>query len=94
MYTLIGLGVALAYVFSIAAVIAPGLFPQEFREHGGAVGAYFEAAAVIVTLVLFGEVLQLRAIGPDQPGDPRAAGARAEHRNASRTRRARGGSAA
>jgi Cu+-exporting ATPase len=63
MYTLIGLGVALAYLFSVVGVIAPGLFPQEFREHGGAVGVYFEAAAVIVTLVLLGEVLQLRAIG-------------------------------
>jgi Cu+-exporting ATPase len=64
MYTLIGLGVALAYVFSVAAVLAPGLFPAEFRMHGGEeVGAYFEAAAVIVTLVLLGEVMQLRALG-------------------------------
>jgi Cu+-exporting ATPase len=63
MYTLIGLGVALAYLFSVAGVLAPSLFPQEFREHDGAVGVYFEAAAVIVTLVLLGEVLQLRAIG-------------------------------
>jgi Cu+-exporting ATPase len=63
MYTLIGLGVALAYLFSVVGVLAPGLFPQEFREHGGAVGVYFEAAAVIVTLILLGEVLQLRAIG-------------------------------
>ncbi|HMA31178.1 MAG TPA: copper-translocating P-type ATPase, partial [Casimicrobiaceae bacterium] len=63
MYTLIGLGVALAFAFSVAAVLAPGLFPEQFREEGGHVGAYFEAAAVIVTLVLLGEVLQLRAIG-------------------------------
>ena len=63
MYSLIGLGVALAYLFSLAAILAPGLFPVEFREHDGAVGTYFEAAAVIVTLVLLGEVLQLRAIG-------------------------------
>ena len=63
MYTLIGLGVGLAYLFSVVAVMAPGLFPEEFREHGGMVGAYFEAAGVIVTLVLLGEVLQLRAIG-------------------------------
>jgi P-type Cu+ transporter len=63
MYTLIGLGVALAWVFSLAALFAPGLFPQEFREDGGQVGAYFEAAAVIVTLVLLGEVMQLRALG-------------------------------
>ena len=63
MYTLIGLGVALAYLFSLAAVFAPDLFPQEFREHDGAVGTYFEAAAVIVTLVILGDVLQLRAMG-------------------------------
>jgi Cu+-exporting ATPase len=63
MYTLIGLGVALAYLFSLAAVFAPGLFPQEFQEDSGQVGAYFEAAAVIVTLVLLGEVMQLRALG-------------------------------
>jgi Cu+-exporting ATPase len=63
MYTLIGLGVALAYLYSVVAVLAPGLFPAEFQEHGGRVGAYFEAAAVIVTLVLLGEVMQLRALG-------------------------------
>jgi len=63
MYTLIGLGVGLAYLFSLAAVFAPGLFPMEFREHDGSVGTYFEAAAVIVTLVLLGDVLQLRAMG-------------------------------
>jgi Cu+-exporting ATPase len=63
MYTLIGLGVLLAYLFSLAAVFAPGLFPAEFREHDGAVGTYFEAAAVIVTLVMLGDVLQLRAMG-------------------------------
>jgi Cu+-exporting ATPase len=63
MYTLIGLGVALAYLFSLAAVLVPQLFPTEFREHDGAVGTYFEAAAVIVTLVLLGDVLQLRAMG-------------------------------
>ncbi|HEY5636450.1 MAG TPA: heavy metal translocating P-type ATPase [Burkholderiales bacterium] len=63
MYTLIGLGVGLAYLFSLAAVLVPELFPQEFREHDGAVGTYFEAAAVIVTLVMLGDVLQLRAMG-------------------------------
>ncbi|HYL90648.1 MAG TPA: heavy metal translocating P-type ATPase [Burkholderiales bacterium] len=63
MYTLIGLGVALAYLYSVAAIVAPGVFPAEFRSHGGAVGTYFEAAAAIVTLVLVGEVLQLRALG-------------------------------
>jgi P-type Cu+ transporter len=63
MYTLIGLGVGLAYAFSVLAVVTPGIFPHEFRAHGGRVGTYFEAAAVIVTLVLLGEVLQLRAMG-------------------------------
>jgi Cu+-exporting ATPase len=63
MYSLIGLGVGLAYLFSLAAVFVPELFPQEFREHDGAVGTYFEAAAVIVTLVILGDVLQLRAMG-------------------------------
>ena len=63
MYTLIGLGVGLAYVFSLAAVLMPGWFPPEFREHDGAVGTYFEAAAVIVTLVILGDFLQLRAMG-------------------------------
>src|SRR5688572_11188907 len=64
MYTLIGLGVALAYGYSVVAVLAPGIFPHEFRMHGrGEVGAYFEAAAVIVTLVMVGEVMQLRAMG-------------------------------
>jgi Cu+-exporting ATPase len=63
MYTLIGLGVGLAYVFSVAAVLFPGWFPQEFREHDGAVGTYFEAAAVIVTLVILGDFLQVRAMG-------------------------------
>ena len=63
MYTLIGLGVALAYVYSLAAIVAPGIFPTEFRGHGGEVGTYFEAAAAIITLVLVGEVMQLRALG-------------------------------
>jgi Cu+-exporting ATPase len=63
MYTLIGLGVGLAYAFSLAAVLVPGWFPPEFREHDGAVGTYFEAAAVIVTLVMLGDFLSLRAMG-------------------------------
>jgi Cu+-exporting ATPase len=62
-YSLIGLGVGLAYLYSLAAVFVPGMFPDAFREHDGAVGTYFEAAAVIVALVLLGDVLQLRAMG-------------------------------
>ena len=61
MFTLIGLGVSVAYVFSLIAVVAPQLFPPSFRGHGGAVPVYFEAAAVITTLVLLGQVLELRA---------------------------------
>src|SRR5690606_22896353 len=61
MFTLIALGVAAAYVYSVAAVLVPGIFPAAFRGHGGEVGVYFEAAAVIVTLVLLGQVLELRA---------------------------------
>ncbi len=63
MYTLIGLGVALAYLFSVVALFLPGLFPEAFQDAHGTVGVYFEAAAVIVTLVLLGEVMQIRAMG-------------------------------
>jgi Cu+-exporting ATPase len=60
MFTLIALGVGAAYLFSVLATIAPGLFPESFRVHGQ-VGVYFEPAAVIVVLVLLGQVLELRA---------------------------------
>jgi Cu+-exporting ATPase len=60
MYSLIGLGVAVAYLFSVFAVFAPGALPEAFKAHG-MVPLYFEAAAVITTLVLLGEVLELRA---------------------------------
>jgi P-type Cu+ transporter len=63
MFTLIGLGVAVAYVYSLVAVLAPGIFPAAFRGHDGGVDVYFEPAAVIVTLVLLGQVLELRARG-------------------------------
>jgi Cu+-exporting ATPase len=61
MFTLIALGTGAAYAYSLLAVLAPGLFPDSFRGHGGEVAVYFEAAAVIVTLVLLGQVLELRA---------------------------------
>ena len=61
MFTLIGLGVGVAYGYSVAGTVAPGLFPASFRTMGGAVPVYFEAAAVITTLVLLGQVLELRA---------------------------------
>ena len=63
MFTLIALGVLVAYVYSVIAVAFPGLFPSTLRTHHGQVGVYFEAAAAIVTLVLLGQVLELRARG-------------------------------
>jgi Cu+-exporting ATPase len=61
MFTLIGMGTGVAYVYSAVGVLAPGVFPASFRGHGGHIGLYFEAAAVIVTLVLLGQVLELKA---------------------------------
>jgi Cu+-exporting ATPase len=61
MFTLIGLGVAVAYGYSLVAALAPGIFPPSFRDASGQVGVYFEAAAVITTLVLLGQVMELRA---------------------------------
>lgn len=61
MFTLIGLGVAVGYLFSVIAVVMPSVFPHSFRHADGNVPVYFEAAAVIVTLVLLGQVLELRA---------------------------------
>jgi Cu+-exporting ATPase len=61
MFTLIGMGVSVAYVFSVLAEIVPTIFPSSFRETSGEVPVYFEPAAVIVTLVLLGQVLELRA---------------------------------
>ncbi|MDE8653803.1 copper-transporting P-type ATPase [Novosphingobium album (ex Liu et al. 2023)] len=61
MFSLIGMGVMAAWLFSVVAVLAPGIFPDGFRDAEGHVGVYFEAAAVIVTLVLLGQVMELRA---------------------------------
>jgi Cu+-exporting ATPase len=61
MFTLIALGVGVAYVYSVIGVLLPGMFPPSFRTHGGEVGLYFEAAAIITVLVLLGQVLELRA---------------------------------
>lgn len=62
MFTLIGLGVAVAYLYSLVAALLPGIFPPSFRDpHTGEANVYFEAAAVIVTLILLGQVLELRA---------------------------------
>jgi len=61
MFTLIAIGTSAAWAYSAAAVLVPQAFPASFRGHGGALPVYFEAAAVIVTLVLLGQVLELRA---------------------------------
>ena len=61
MFTLIGLGVAVAYLYSVVATVVPEVFPPSFRDGSGQVGVYFEAAAVITTLVLLGQVMELRA---------------------------------
>lgn len=61
MFTLIAMGTGVAYIYSVVAAFAPDIFPDSFRTHGGGVGVYFEAAAVIITLVLLGQVLELRA---------------------------------
>ena len=61
MFTLISLGTGVAYVYSVVAILLPDLFPASFRSATGQVDLYFEAAAVIVTLVLAGQVMELRA---------------------------------
>jgi len=63
MFTLIGIGVSVAYGYSVVAALLPAAFPPSFRGPSGEVALYFETAAVIVTLVLFGQVLELRARG-------------------------------
>ena len=61
MFTLIAIGTGAAYLYSVAAVVAPGIFPSTFRDMSGNLGLYFEAAAVITVLVLLGQVLELKA---------------------------------
>lgn len=61
MFTLIAIGTGAAWIYSVIATVAPGVFPPSFRGHGGDVAVYFEAASVIITLVLLGQVLELRA---------------------------------
>jgi Cu+-exporting ATPase len=61
MFTLIGLGVSVAYVYSVVAALLPGIFPASFRGDSGEVAVYFEAAGVITALILLGQVLELRA---------------------------------
>jgi P-type Cu+ transporter len=61
MFTLIGLGIFVAFTYSVVATLAPGIFPPSFRGHGGKPDVYYEAAAAITVLVLLGQVLELRA---------------------------------
>jgi len=61
MFTLIALGTGTAYLYSVVGTVAPDVFPDSLRTHGGEIGLYFEAAAVITVLVLLGQVLELRA---------------------------------
>jgi len=61
MFTLIAMGTGAAWIYSMLATLAPGIFPDQFRQHDGSVAVYFEAAAVITVLVLLGQVLELRA---------------------------------
>ncbi len=61
MFTLIAMGMGASYLYSVVAVIAPGLFPASFRDNSGRLGLYFEAASVITVLVLVGQVLELKA---------------------------------
>ncbi len=61
MFTLIALGVSVAYLYSVVGAVAPGIFPEGFRDAAGAVPVYFEAAAVITALVLLGQVMELSA---------------------------------
>ena len=61
MFTLIGIGVSVAFIYSLFAAVVPGIFPTAFRDTHGEVAVYFEAAAVIVTLILLGQVIELRA---------------------------------
>jgi Cu+-exporting ATPase len=61
MFTLISIGAGSAYLYSVVAVIAPGIFPATFRDMSGNLALYFEAASVITVLVLLGQVLELKA---------------------------------
>jgi P-type Cu+ transporter len=63
MFTLIGIGSGVAWIFSVTALLIPGVFPDQFRSHSGTVYVYFEATTVILTLVLLGQLLEARAHG-------------------------------
>ncbi len=79
MFTLIAIGVGVAWLFSAIVMLAPGLFPASFQHHGR-IGVYFEAAAVVTVLVLVGQVLGAARPQPHRAGDSRAARSRAAGR--------------
>ncbi len=79
MFTLIGLGVAVGYAYSVVAALMPGLMPPAFQSHGGTVPVYFEAAAVITALVLLGQVLELKARGETGAAIRKLLGMAAKH---------------
>ena len=91
MFTLIAMGTGVAWLYSVVATLAPGIFPAAFRGHDGAVAVYFEAAAVITVLVLLGQVLELQARAKHQRRHPRAARPDAQDGTAHPAGRQRGG---
>ena len=94
MFTLIALGVSVSYVYSVVATLFPGLFPAGFRDAHGEVGVYFEVAAAIVTLILLGQVLELRARSQTGTAIRISFGPCPQDRAAASRRRRRGGRAA
>jgi P-type Cu+ transporter len=80
MFSLIALGVGAAYVYSLVATFAPGLFPPSLQTAAGTVPVYYEAAAAITVLVLLGQVLELRAREKNRPRHPFAAESRSKDR--------------
>ena len=79
MFTLIGLGIGVAYLYSVVATLAPQIFPDFLRKMGGYPDVYFEAAAAITALVLLGQVMELSARGRTSARDPRAARSQPQH---------------
>ncbi len=89
MFTLIAMGIGVAWVYSLIGTLLPGLFPATMRSHDGSIAVYFEAAAVITVLVLLGQVLELRAREQTSGGDSRSPRSFSENRQAYQDRRHR-----
>jgi Cu+-exporting ATPase len=86
MFTLIAMGTGVAWLYSVVATLAPGIFPAAFRADDGSVAVYFEAAAVITVLVLLGQVLELRPASRPAARSRRCSTSRPRRRGASRRR--------